>query len=153
MQNMKTILVIWFATKSVLSFYTNVVFFFSPRFFFFMWTIFLKSLLNLVQYCFCFLSWFFGCEARGVLVPWPGIKPTPPALEGEVLATGPPGKFPNRVLVPPVSQHFGDAGHHWTLFRLLCFLLSLLLLFMDIMYRKWKWSRSVMSDSLRPRGL
>ena len=27
-----------------------------------------------------------------VLAPQPGIEPTPPALEGEVLATGLPGK-------------------------------------------------------------
>jgi len=32
---------------------------------------FLKSLLNLLQYC----SWFFSCEACGVLAPRPGIKP------------------------------------------------------------------------------
>ena len=51
---------------------------------------FLKSLLNLLQYCFCF--WFFGQEAYGVLAPGPEIKPNPPALEGEVLITGPPGK-------------------------------------------------------------
>ena len=53
---------------------------------------FLKSLLNLLQYCFCFMFWFFGCEACGILAPQPGIKLTPPALEGEVLTTGPPGK-------------------------------------------------------------
>ena len=29
-----------------------------------------------------------------MIVPGPGIKPAPPALEGEVLTTGPPGKFP-----------------------------------------------------------
>ena len=29
-----------------------------------------------------------------MIVPGPRIKPTPPALEGEVLTTGPPGKFP-----------------------------------------------------------
>ena len=28
------------------------------------------------------------------LVPWPGIEPEPPALEGEVLSTGLPGKSP-----------------------------------------------------------
>ena len=28
----------------------------------------------------------------GILVPWPGIKPTSPALEGRFLTTGPPGK-------------------------------------------------------------
>ena len=27
-----------------------------------------------------------------VYLPGPGIKPTPPALEGEVLTSGPPGK-------------------------------------------------------------
>ena len=53
---------------------------------------FLKSLLNLLQYCFCFMFRFFGREERGILAPWPGIEPAPPALEGEVLTTGPPGK-------------------------------------------------------------
>ena len=36
------------------------------------------------------MLWFFGCEACGILVPWPGIKR--PTLEGEVLTTGLPGK-------------------------------------------------------------
>ncbi|XP_060140769.1 RNA-binding protein 38 isoform X2 [Globicephala melas] len=36
--------------------------------------------------------WFFGCEACGILVPRPGIEPAPPALEGKVPTTGPPGK-------------------------------------------------------------
>ena len=44
----------------------------------------LKSLLNLLQYRFCFMFWFFGLEA--------GIEPTPPALEGEVVTPGLPGK-------------------------------------------------------------
>ena len=34
----------------------------------------------------------FGCEACGILAPWPGIKPTSPALEGKVLIAGLPGK-------------------------------------------------------------
>ena len=33
------------------------------------------------------MFWFFGQEACGILVPQPGIEPTPPALEGEVLIT------------------------------------------------------------------
>ena len=37
-------------------------------------------------------SVFFGQEACGTLVSQPGIKPTPPALEGKVLTTVPPGK-------------------------------------------------------------
>ena len=53
---------------------------------------FLKSLLNMLQYCFCFMFWFFGPEACGILAPQPGIELVPPALEGEVLTTGPPGK-------------------------------------------------------------
>ena len=38
---------------------------------------------------------FFGHEACGILAPWPGIEPTPTALEGEVLAAEPPGKSLN----------------------------------------------------------
>ena len=53
---------------------------------------FLRSLLNLLQYCFCFMLWLFGPEACGILVPPPGIEPAPLALEGDVFTTGPPGK-------------------------------------------------------------
>ena len=38
------------------------------------------------------MFWFFGREVCGILVPQPGIEPTAPALEGEVLTTGQPGK-------------------------------------------------------------
>ena len=31
---------------------------------------------------------FFDCKVYGILVPWPGIKLSFPALEGEVLTTG-----------------------------------------------------------------
>ena len=41
------------------------------------------------------MFWFFGPEAGGILAPQPGIEPTPPALEGKVLTTGPPGKSLN----------------------------------------------------------
>ena len=68
-----------------------LVFYFKD-FFFFWCGPSLKSLLNLLQYCLCFMFWCFGREACGILVPWPGIEPTPPALEGEVLTTGLPGK-------------------------------------------------------------
>ena len=56
---------------------------------------FLKSLLNLLQYCFCFMICFFGHEACGILVPQPGIKPTPLGLESKVLTTVPPRESPN----------------------------------------------------------
>ena len=60
-----------------------------------MWTIF-KLSIEFVTVLFLFLCFdfffFFGHEACRILAPRPGIEPTPPALEGEVLTTGPPGK-------------------------------------------------------------
>ena len=52
--------------------------------------LFLKSLLNLLWHCLCSLFWSLGPEACGILVPWPGIRPAPLALEGQVPTTGPP---------------------------------------------------------------
>ena len=53
---------------------------------------FFKVFIEFVKHCFCFMFWFFGTEACRILVPRPGIEPVPPALEGKVLTTGPPGK-------------------------------------------------------------
>ena len=57
------------------------------------WSVFLmrtifKAVLNLLQYCFYFIFWFFGHEACAILAPWLWIKPSPPELEGKVLTTG-----------------------------------------------------------------
>ena len=52
----------------------------------------LKSLLNLLQNCFCFYVLVFGQEACRILAPWPEIEPTHPALEGKVSITGRKGK-------------------------------------------------------------
>ena len=38
------------------------------------------------------MVWDFGWGACGILVPQPGIEPTLPTLEGEVITIGPPGK-------------------------------------------------------------
>ena len=38
------------------------------------------------------MFWLFGCEACGILASQPGIEPSPPAVGGEVLTTGLPGK-------------------------------------------------------------
>ena len=59
------------------------------------WTIF--KVFNLLEYCFCFLFWFFGHEACGILAPQPGMGPVPPASEDKVLTTGPPGKSPTLI--------------------------------------------------------
>ena len=73
----------------------SCLFFFLPSFFFsffFGCEPFLKSLLTLLQYCLCFLFWFFGYEACGILPPQSVIEPVPPTLEGKVLTTGLSGK-------------------------------------------------------------
>ena len=44
------------------------------------------------------MLWFFGQEACSILAPQPGMEPEPPALEGEVLTTAPPGKSHGLVL-------------------------------------------------------
>ena len=49
-----------------------------------------KSLLNLLQYCFCFM--FFCHKACVILVPQPRIELAPPVLEGRFLTTRLPGK-------------------------------------------------------------
>ena len=38
------------------------------------------------------MFWCFGHKAGGILVPRPGIKPAPPALDREVSNTGLPDK-------------------------------------------------------------
>ena len=54
---------------------------------------FLKSLLNLLQHCFCFVSlfWLFDWQAHEILSPCLEIQ-LPPCVLEEVLTTGPPGK-------------------------------------------------------------
>ena len=67
----------------------NIIFFL--RFFFLMWTIF-KVFIEIVTILLLFYVRFFGHKACGILAPQPGIEPAPPALEGEILTAGPPGK-------------------------------------------------------------
>ena len=70
---------------------------------------FIKSVLNLLQYCFGFTFWTFGLEACGILAPCPGIEPALSVLEGGVLTTGPPGKSPQWILI------LIRLGNHWAL--------------------------------------
>ena len=52
----------------------------------------------MLQYCFCcFKFWFFGCEAYGILVPWLGIKPSPPVLKVQSLNHWIPREVPCHV--------------------------------------------------------
>ena len=68
----------------------------------------IKPLLRLLQYCLCFMFWFFGPRACGILASPPGIKPTPTVLEGEVLTTGPPVKTAS-------ASYDSDSVFHWIL--------------------------------------
>ena len=71
--------------------------------FFLFFKVFIEFVTILLPFFFS-LFWFFGPKACGVLAPWPGIEPTHPALEGEILTTGPPGKSSH------VSLHAGGRG-------------------------------------------
>ena len=80
----------------------------------------------------CFTFWFFGHGAYGISAPWPGIKPAHPAFEGEVLTTGPPGKFSymfslscklNTSVVPENGRLSGqDSSQNWGSLSLPCVL-------------------------------
>jgi len=68
-----------------------------------------KVFIEFVTILFLF---YVGHEACGIIAPQPGIEPAPPALEGKVLTTGPPGKFPP----PPkinlsLKNHFISVKH------------------------------------------
>ena len=56
-----------------------------------MWT-FLKVFIEFVTILFLFSVLIFDCEAYRILASLPGIECAPPALEGKVFTTGPPGK-------------------------------------------------------------
>ena len=67
-----------------------VLFFFFKNFFL-MWTIF-KVFIEFVTILLLFYVLVFWPRGMWDLSSPPGIEPTPSALEGEVLATGPQGK-------------------------------------------------------------
>ena len=53
--------------------------------------------------CCCCCFWPYHYEACGILVPWPGIKPTSLHWKCSALTTGPPGTSPT---IFRSSQHF-----------------------------------------------
>ena len=50
-----------------------------------------NKVYSCVCVCVCVCVWL-PCTAYRILVPQPGIKPVPPALEVQSLTKGPPGK-------------------------------------------------------------
>ena len=75
----------------------NLVFIKHPFFkiFFLSVPLFKSLLLNVLQYYFCFMFWFFGQETCGFLAFRSGTEPTVPALEGEVFTTRQTGRSLN----------------------------------------------------------
>ena len=68
----------------------------------------LPTLLPACRWIFHHYSFFFfspHCTAYGILVPQPGIESVPPALEGRVLITGLPEKFPSSFLDDMAHLH------------------------------------------------
>ena len=70
---------------------------------------FLKSLLNLLQYCFClcsgFFFFFFGPEVREISASQPGMESSLPPLEDTVLTTGLAGKSLIFLFLPNSLHH------------------------------------------------
>ena len=88
------------------------------------------------------MFWIFSHEACGIFTPWPGIEPAPPALEGEILTTGPPGKSPRTmVFVVLVSLTPSTAlGLWWWLWKQA----------REDLYTAWGWTRwFYLSSALR----
>ena len=57
-----------------------------------MWTIFKVFVEFVAILLLCSMPQFYGREACVIPAPRSGIEPSPPALKGEVLTAGPPGK-------------------------------------------------------------
>ena len=64
-----------------------------------------QTFLGLIIYfnfgCIGSSLWRTGSVARGILIPWPGIKLASLALQGRFLTTGPPGKPPGNFFLTP----------------------------------------------------
>ena len=65
---------------------------------------FLKSLLNLLQHCFFFMSWCFGHESCVILASRPGIEPIFTTVEDEDLTIGLPGKCQRHSHINPILK-------------------------------------------------
>ena len=82
----------WEVPYNMMPSFFHKTFFFIYKTFFLCVDHFLKSLLNFLQYCPCFVFQFFGTKACAILAPQSGIEPALPTLKGEdVLTTRPQG--------------------------------------------------------------
>ena len=80
--------------------------------------VFLKSLLNLLQYCFCFMLCLFGRKACGLLAPQPGVEPAPPHWKAKCKPLDHQGSPPSLSLIGrsaaliPFPWQFNLTGFH-----------------------------------------
>ena len=91
-KSMWQIVTFFSSPKATTKYLPGFTFIYHFKEFFLMWTIF-KVFIEFVTVLLMFYVFgFFGHEAGGILAPQPGIKPSPPALEGNILTTRSPGK-------------------------------------------------------------
>ena len=70
--------------------------------------VFIELFYNIASVlCYGFLS----TRHMGIMAPGPGIKPTPPSLEGGVLTTGPPGRSQQGSLKTSTGLEMELRGH------------------------------------------
>ena len=86
---------------------TNSVFLYR----FFIWTFLKKIFIEFLAVLFLFYIFTFICNSHGILVPRLGIKSAPPALEDEILTTGPPGKSPNKSCLNDMLRCFQSLSY------------------------------------------
>ena len=118
-----------------------------PRLIIFLCGSFLKSSLDLLQYCFCFMFWFFGHKPCGILVPWPGIKPTIPAMEMQSLNPWSAREVPRLV----IALSFFSLPFSYTHTHIHLYVYTYTHTFF-LNHLRVQFSHSVVSNSLRPHG-
>ena len=104
--------------------------------------LFLKFLLNLLQYCFCFMFSFFGCKPCGILSPNKGSSLHTPRLKG-VSASGQQGS-PACICISSVHLFSLECKlHEGRDFCLLCLLLYLQCLEQCLAKNKYLLSKGI----------
>ena len=96
-----------------------------------------------------------GVDFHAFFLPDPGIKPRSPALRADCLPSEPPGKPMNTgvVSLTLLQGNFLTHEQNWGLQHCRQILNHWATRGSPLCWWKWKWSCSVVSDSLQPDGL
>ena len=84
-----------------------------------MWIIFKIFIEFATTLLLFYVFWFFGPKACDILAPRPGIEPSPSVLEGEIITTGSPEKYPSTSLLL-CSFNFYCLHHLVTFYMVYC---------------------------------